>query len=190
MVQDASAIPTSHFKSEASRRLSQRLASAALGTPKMHTGFRSVFILFGSALLTIGDSFLLSLPQFKSGLRHRRVSLILMGGNSEDIPRVMVFGATGKVGSELCKSLTSAPKHIECHAFTRNITLGKELLGPNVILHPGDLSDIAQIKEAMVRMVLIRPHHAPLCYHHSHMNPCCFLLWTVRIGYRIWWDRK
>jgi uncharacterized protein YbjT (DUF2867 family) len=76
-----------------------------------------------------------------------------MAEQSSLVPRVLVFGATGKVGSEVCKLLTSASLELECHAFTRNITQGRELLGSRVIFHQGDLSDIETVKDVMVSTV-------------------------------------
>eukprot|EP00291_Cryptomonas_curvata_P017959 CAMPEP_0172160254 /NCGR_PEP_ID=MMETSP1050-20130122/5456_1 /TAXON_ID=233186 /ORGANISM="Cryptomonas curvata, Strain CCAP979/52" /LENGTH=193 /DNA_ID=CAMNT_0012829997 /DNA_START=164 /DNA_END=742 /DNA_ORIENTATION=- len=71
--------------------------------------------------------------------------------SSEAKTRIMVFGATGKVGSELCKILTATPQSTECHAFVRNISSAKDILGPSTILHQGDLSNISSIQEALAR---------------------------------------
>ncbi len=83
--------------------------------------------------------------------------------SSEAKTRIMVFGATGKVGSELCKILTSTPQPTECHAFVRNISSAKDILGPSTILHQGDLSTISSIQGALVRTSrLLLPYpHAP-----------------------------
>ncbi len=83
--------------------------------------------------------------------------------SSEAKTRIMVFGATGKVGSELCKILTSTPQPTECHAFVRNISSAsaKDILGPSTILHQGDLSTISSIQGALVRtsrLLLPYPH--------------------------------
>ena len=76
--------------------------------------------------------------------------LTMADQKADVLKKVIVFGATGKVGSAVCKALIAEPKGVECHAFVRNVSQAKDLLGPDAILHEGDLSDFSTVQEAMV----------------------------------------
>lgn len=70
------------------------------------------------------------------------------GQRSKTMTRILVIGATGNVGSQVVRELEARDASVR--AFVRDSDRAAEKLGVGVEIVPGDLSDAASVRRAMV----------------------------------------
>ena len=112
---------------------------------------------------------------FRTGIGNKRVphslasrlrsSTVCMVSNSDvGVEKVLVFGATGRVGLELCGTFSrSFRDNVECHAFVRNLESAKRGLGEHVRLHQGDMENLSSIQDALVNSRTSNNVYYPTC---------------------------